>query len=73
MNKPFTVIVRDTKMRLAQICNDSGLPPVILDLIIQNIYSEIHSIAERQIADDEKIYIESLINKDMDTNDSENG
>ena len=73
MNKPLTIIVRDTKMKLAQICNESGLPPVILDLIIQNIYSEIHSIAEGQTAEDEKIYIESLINKDINNDAFNNG
>lgn len=56
MNKPISVIIKDTKIKLANICNDSGLPPVILDLIIQGIYSEIHSFANKQIKEDEEAY-----------------
>jgi hypothetical protein len=73
MNKPLTMMVKDTKMKLAQTCNESGLPPIILDLIIQNIYSEIHSIAESQTAEDEKFYFESLTNKDINNDSSNNG
>lgn len=60
MNKPLTMIVKETQTKLAKICNESGLPPVILDLIIQGVYSEVHSIAEKQTLEEEKSYIESL-------------
>lgn len=60
MNKPLTMIINETKTKLANICNESGLPPIILDLIMQGIYSEIHSISEKQACEDEKSYIESL-------------
>ena len=56
MNKPITVIIKDTKNNLAKICNESSLPPVILDLIMQGIYSEIHSLAERQTFEEEMAY-----------------
>jgi hypothetical protein len=67
MNKPLTMIIKETKTKLANVCNESGLPPVILDMIVHDIYSEIHSISERQAAEEEKVYIESL--KDKDIND----
>lgn len=60
MNKPITVIIKETKNNLAKICNESGLPPVVLDLIIQGIYSEIHALAERQTFEEETIYKQSL-------------
>lgn len=60
MNKPLTMIVKETQTKLAKICNESGLPPVILDLIIQGVYSEVHSIAEKQTFEEEKAYMESL-------------
>ena len=60
MNKPLTMIVNETKMKLANICSESGLPPVILDLIIQGIYSDIHYIVEKQAADEEAAYLKSL-------------
>lgn len=56
MNKPLTMVVKETKKKLADVCNESGLPPVILDLIVQGIYSEIHLLAERQSAGEEMVY-----------------
>ena len=60
MNKPFTMVIKETKNKLAKICNESGLPPVILDLIVQGIYSEIHSLAERQTLEEEIAYAKAL-------------
>ena len=60
MNKPLTVVVKETKTKLANICNESGLPPIILDLIMQGIYSEIHSLAERQTVEEENSYVKML-------------
>lgn len=65
MNKPITMIIKDTKTKLASVCNESGLPPVILDLIIQGIYSEVHSLAEKQTIEEETTYIQSLKDKDI--------
>ena len=56
MNKPLTMIIKETKSKLANICNESGLHPAILDLIIQGIYYEVHSIAEKQSLDEEQSY-----------------
>lgn len=56
MNKPLTMVIKETKSKLANICNESGLPPVVLDLIMQGIYSEIHSLAERQAVEEEMTY-----------------
>ena len=56
MNKPLTMVIKETKTKLINVCNESTLPPAVLDLIMQNIYSEIHSIAERQAAEEEKAY-----------------
>lgn len=56
MNKPLTMIIKETKTQLANICNESGLSPIILDLIIHGIYSEIHSIAEKQTLEEENFY-----------------
>lgn len=60
MNKPLTMAIKETKMKLASVCNESGLPPVILDLIMHGVYSEIHSLAERQSFNEEKSYKEEL-------------
>lgn len=56
MNKPFTMVIKETKNKLTNICNESGLPPIVLDLIMQGIYFEIHSLAERQSLEEEMAY-----------------
>lgn len=60
MNKPITMVVKETKNKLANICNESGLPLIVLDLIVQGIYSEIHSLAERQTLEEEMTYVKTL-------------
>ena len=56
MIKPLTMVVKETKTKIINICNESGLSPVVLDLIVQGIYSEIHSLAERQSLEEEMAY-----------------
>lgn len=60
MNKPLTMVIKETKNKLANICNESGLPPIILDLIMQGIYSEVHSLAERQTLEEEASYVKMV-------------
>lgn len=60
MNKPLNMIIKETKQKLANVCNESGLPPFILDLIMQGIYSEIHLLAEKQTWEEEQSYMREL-------------
>lgn len=60
MNKPITMVIKETKNEIANICNKSGLSPIVLDLIMQGIYSEIHSLAERQTVEEEMSYVKML-------------
>lgn len=71
MNKPLTMIIKETKMKLANVCNESGLPPVILDMIVQGLYSEIHLISEKQSLEEEETYKASLLNNE--SNDDAEG
>ena len=60
MNKPLTMMIKETKIKLASVCNESGLPPVVLDLIMHDIYSEIHTLTERQTFEEEKSYMKEM-------------
>lgn len=60
MNKPIAMVINETKRKLANICNESGLSPAVLDLIMQGLYSEIHSLAERQAMEEEVAYARML-------------
>lgn len=65
---PLTIAIKETKIKLVKVCNESGLSPIILDLILQGIYSEVHSLAETQTLEDEIVY--SKMNKKKEVNDS---
>ena len=71
MNKPMTMVVKETTTKLINACNESGLPPVVLDLILQGIYSEVHTLAEQQTVREEKDYIMAMT-KDKDINNKNN-
>lgn len=60
MNKPITIVIKETTNKLANVCNESGLSPAILDLIVQNFYANIHSLANRQAIDEEMSYAKML-------------
>lgn len=65
MNKPLTMIIKETKTKLVNACNESGLSPAVLDLIMQGIYSEIHSLAEQQALEEETTYIKMIKDNDI--------
>lgn len=60
MNKPISMVIKETKTKIANICNESGLSPIILDLIMRGIYSEIHSFADKQTIEEEMVYAKML-------------
>lgn len=73
INKPITMVIKETKIKMINVINESGLPLAVLDLILQGVYSEIHSLVEKQVVEEERVYNEMLKNKDIDNNVSENG
>lgn len=73
MNKPITMIIKETKTKIANICNESGLSPIVLDLIMQGIYTEIHSLAERQALEEEIAYTKMLEEESKKTVAADNG
>lgn len=60
MNKPISMTIKDTEGKIVNICNESGLSPIVLDLIMQGIYTKIHSLAERQALEEEVAYAKML-------------
>lgn len=60
MDKPITMIINELKSKIINECNQSGLSPIILDLIMQGIYLEIHRLAEKQSLEEEAIYKETI-------------
>lgn len=60
MDKPVSILVNETKTKLIQLCNSSNLPPCVLELIIESIYKEIHSLSQNQLHEDELVYLNSI-------------
>lgn len=67
MNKSLAMIIKETKEKLVDVCNESTLHPSVLDLIMHGLYLEIHSLAERQVLEEEKAY--ALISENKNVND----
>lgn len=70
MNKPLTMIIKETEAKIIKDCNESGLHPAILDLVVQRIYHQIHSLAERQAVEEELSYAKIIKDKDIKNNNS---
>ena len=45
MEKTTNVIIEETKIKIAQAVQDSGLPVSVLDMILKDLYMEIHALA----------------------------
>lgn len=60
MPKPISLLIRDLQTKIVTACNESGLPPSILDQIIGSIHQQISQMvkveieqAEKQLAEEE--------------------
>ena len=60
MKKPISMIINETKLGLADICNQSGLPTYMLEPILKELYLEAKELAKQQLKQDEAIYNASL-------------
>jgi hypothetical protein len=60
MNKPFTVVYEDFKQELANLINNSNLPALVIEPILQNYLIEIKNVAKKQYLLDKEKYEESL-------------
>ena len=64
MDKPFSVMCEDFKKELADLINNSSLPPFVVESILQNYLIEINSIVKRQYQIDKAKYDKFILNKD---------
>lgn len=54
MEKSFNKTIKETQRKIVQICNESDLSPIVLELILQNLLSEVHLMVEKQMFEEEK-------------------
>lgn len=70
MNKPITLVVEETKTKLADIINNSGLPPFVIEPILSTFLQEAHAASKRQYEID-KIQYEQAIAKEQEDSDKD--
>lgn len=49
MNKPFTLIVNDTKQGIVELLNTSQLPAYVIKQILQEIFIEAEKLEQEEI------------------------
>lgn len=63
MNKPFSVICEEFKQNIASLINNCGLPPSVIESLLQNYLNEISNISKEQYISDRNQYIKFLNEK----------
>lgn len=58
--KPIMVAREEFAQRLADLCNDSGLPPVILQPLLERAAAEMSRLAQEQYAQELAAYRKAL-------------
>ena len=62
MDKPFSMLYEEFRQELANLINNSCLPPFVIESVLKNYISEINSFARNQYQIDKAKY-ESKIQK----------
>lgn len=65
MNKPVTLVIEETKTKLAEVINTSGLPPFVIEPMLNTFLQEAHVAAKRQY-EIEKLQYEQAIAKEQE-------
>jgi len=65
MKKPVTLVIEETKTKLAEIINTSGLPPFVIEPMLNTFLQETHMAAKRQY-EIEKLQYEQAIAKEQE-------
>ena len=68
MNKPITLVIEETKTKLAELINNSGLPPFVIEPMLNTFLQEAHVAAKRQY-EIEKLQYEQALAKEEEQNE----
>lgn len=60
MNKTSAMIFEEFKQDMANLINNSNLPPFVIELVLKDYYNEIHALAQRQYENDKIAYAQAL-------------
>ena len=62
--KPTTLLKEDFEKNLINLCNSSGLPFLILEYILRDVYMEVKGLARKQYESDLINYMQSQSKND---------
>ena len=71
MNKPITIIYEDFKKDVADLINNSGLPPFVIETVLQDYLIETRNIAKRQYQID-KVQYEKYLSEESEKYNASN-
>lgn len=66
MKKPVTLVIEETKTKLAEIINTSGLPPFVIEPILSTFLQEAHAASKRQYEIDKLQYEQAIVKEQED-------
>lgn len=71
MNKPISIIYEEFKQELATLINNSGLPPFMLESILQNYLNEVSVLTKNQYRIDKIQYEKTEKKRDTSNDDGQ--
>lgn len=69
MNKPITLVIEETKTKLAEIINTSGLPPFVIEPMLNTFLQEVHVASKRQYEIDKLQYEQAIAKEQEEQNE----
>lgn len=61
MSKPASMAIREFEEKLEESINNSGLPPVIVEMVLRGYYIQIKEMAKRQADEEEAAFKSEVI------------
>lgn len=61
MNKPVSMRITETRERLINACNESELPICVLDMLIREVYFDVHRTAKQSAQEEAANYIQASL------------
>lgn len=60
MNKPANLITEETREKIVNTINESGLPPFLLEPIIKDIYNQVSLLKQKELEKSKRDYEENI-------------
>ena len=74
MNKPFSLIIEETRQNIIDAINKSNLHPSVMEMIVKDIYFEVSRLSAETIKKEEQQFFkefEKIANNEMTNKDLE--